>query len=77
VSEHPRPLGADTIAALLADTEPYLSCDDCFDRMDEYVERCLADPGHDDLPMRTHLAGCGACAEEAATLRDLLVQDGG
>jgi hypothetical protein len=45
--------------------------------MDEYVERCLADPGHDDLPMRTHLAGCGACAEEAATLRELLAQDGG
>ncbi|TLF77596.1 hypothetical protein [Nocardia cyriacigeorgica] len=60
------------ITGLLADTSPYLSCDECFDRIDEYVERRIADPHYDDLAMRVHLAGCGACAEEAATLHDLL-----
>ncbi|WP_043657883.1 hypothetical protein [Nocardia thailandica] len=68
-------LSAETIAGLLADTSPYLSCDDCFDRLDAYVERRLADPGHDDPALRVHLAGCGACAEEAAALRDLLIED--
>ncbi|KAF0845746.1 hypothetical protein [Nocardia caishijiensis] len=61
--------------ALLADTSPYLSCDECFDRIDIYVERRLADPGYDDPAMRIHLAGCGACAEEERTLRELLAQD--
>ncbi|MBF6413916.1 hypothetical protein [Nocardia cyriacigeorgica] len=63
--------GADIIAALLADTSPYLSCDECFDRINEYVERRITDP-HYDPAMRVHLAGCGACAEEAAALHELL-----
>lgn len=65
-------LSDETIAALLADTSPYLSCDDCFARIDEYVERQVADPAYDDAAMRAHLAGCGACADEAGALRELL-----
>ena len=68
-------LSAETIDALLADTEPYLSCDDCFAQIDQYVERLVADPTYDDPPMRAHLRGCGACAEEAETLRELLAAD--
>jgi hypothetical protein len=67
-----RGLSAENIRSLLADTSPYLSCDDCFARLDEYVERTLADPRHQDAAMQAHLAGCGACAEEAETLRELL-----
>lgn len=70
-------LSQKAVASLLADTSPYLSCDECFARIDEYVERLVADPAYNDLLMRTHLAGCGACAEEAETLRELLEQDGG
>jgi hypothetical protein len=70
-------LSAEAVVALLAETSPYLSCDDCFARIDEYVEQLVADPAYDDLLMRTHLAGCGACAEEAETLRELLAQDAG
>lgn len=77
MTEPTRRLGDQTIRSLLADTSPYLSCDDCFDQLDEYVERRLADPHHDDPAMAAHLAGCGACAEEAATLRELLTQDVG
>lgn len=67
-----RPMSATTIAALVADTSPYLSCDECFDRIDEHVERRITEIGYDDVAMRTHLAGCGACAEEEQTLRELL-----
>lgn len=67
-----RGLSTEVIRSLLADTSPYLSCDDCFARLDEYVERTLADPHHQDAAMQAHLAGCGACAEEAETLRELL-----
>lgn len=70
-------LSAETIRSLLVDTSPFLSCDDCFARLDEHVERCLAEPGHQDPGMEAHLAGCGACAEEAETLRDLLISDRG
>jgi hypothetical protein len=68
-------LSPEVIASLLADTSPYLSCDDCFARIDEYVERRVADPRYEDPAMDAHLAGCGACAEEAATLEELLTQD--
>ena len=37
-----------------------------------HVEALARDPGHDDLRMRTHLAGCPACAEEADGLLSLL-----
>ena len=77
MTEPTRGLDAETIAGLLADTEPYLSCDDCFEHLDEYVERVAADPHHHDPAMDAHLAGCGACAEEAATLRDLLGEESG
>ena len=63
-----RPLTPDTIENLVADTEPWLSCDDCFRYVDGYVEELLA--GRlDAMPaMRVHVRGCPACAEEAATL---------
>jgi hypothetical protein len=77
MTEPTRGLSAETIASLLADTSPYLSCDDCFARIDEYVERTLEDPQHEDAAMDAHLAGCGACAEEAETLRELLGRDAG
>lgn len=54
--------------SLTQDTEPYLSCDDCFDLVDGYVEALLSDTEPDLPAMRTHLAGCAACAEEARSL---------
>lgn len=75
MTEPTRPLTAAAIDALLADTTPYLSCDDCFARIDEYVEQVIADPSYDDPAMRAHLRGCGACAEEAESLRELLAAE--
>jgi hypothetical protein len=75
MTNHTPGLPDHTIASLLADTEPYLSCDDCFVRLDEYTERRTADPNYDDPAMRAHLRGCGACADEANALLDLLTRD--
>jgi hypothetical protein len=75
MSDPTRGVGSETLARLLTDTEPYLSCDDCFRQIDQYVERRLADPQHHDLPMETHLIGCGVCAEEAQTLEELVRED--
>lgn len=68
-------LTEDAVANLLVDTEPYLSCDECFERIDRYVEQRQRDVSHHDVAMETHLAGCGVCAEEARTLEELLNQD--
>lgn len=70
-----RRMAAPVVDALLIDTSPYLSCDECFDQLDVYVEKTLADPSHQDLAMQVHLRACAACAEEAETLTELLVEN--
>ena len=68
----PHDLPATAVAALLVDTTPYLSCDECFERMDTHVEAVVGEAGHPDPAMDRHLAGCAACAEEAQSLIALL-----
>ncbi|MGW5239511.1 hypothetical protein ACWEOW_11310 [Monashia sp. NPDC004114] len=61
---------------LVVDTEPWLSCDDCFRLMDEYVELLVADPASTAMPqMQVHLRACPACAEEAESLVALVRED--
>ncbi|WP_200947779.1 MULTISPECIES: hypothetical protein [unclassified Phycicoccus] len=60
----------------MLDTTPWLSCDECFERMDTHVEALLRDPGHHDLAMDRHLQGCAACQEEVQSLRALLTSEG-
>ena len=71
------PLSPQAARRLTLDTEPFLSCDDCFDLVDRYVEALLSDPDHDMPAMRTHLAGCAACAEEARSLIGLVAEQDG
>jgi hypothetical protein len=71
------PLSPQAARRLTVDTEPYLSCDDCFELVDRYVEALLSDPDHDLPAMRTHLAGCAACAEEARSLLGLVAEQDG
>ena len=71
------PLSPQAARRLTLDTEPFLSCDDCFDLVDAYVETLLSDPQHDMPAMRTHLAGCAACAEEARSLVGLVAKQDG
>ena len=70
-----RRVSREALRAMTLDTQPWLSCDECFDRMDTYVERLIAEPDHTDVAMTTHLNACTACAEEADSLLALIRSD--
>jgi hypothetical protein len=57
-------------AALLGPGEPELTCDECFEQLDRYVDLQLAgDEADAAVPgMRAHLVGCPACLEDHASL---------
>jgi hypothetical protein len=63
------------VERLLGPTGEELSCQRCFDLIDEYVD--LEVEGHDAdalVPgMRAHLIGCPACREEHESLRALVL----
>lgn len=63
----------DLMRRLLGPEGPELTCEECFDHLDRYVETELAGvDAHALLPgMRAHLQGCPACAEEHDSLRVL------
>jgi hypothetical protein len=64
----------DRITRLLGPTGHEVSCDECFEQLDEYVELELAGADADArLPgMREHLQGCPACREDHESLRALV-----
>ncbi|HET9153108.1 MAG TPA: hypothetical protein VFN85_03220 [Solirubrobacterales bacterium] len=57
---------------------PELTCEQCFEELDRYVELSLAGEAADArVPgMRAHLDGCPACAEDFASLRALVTREG-
>ena len=61
------------VAGLLGPSGAELTCEECFDLLDVYVDSELAGENADErVPgMREHLTGCPACAEEHDSLRDL------
>ena len=65
------------IAALLGPAEPELTCEECFEQIDRYVDLELAGADADRaVPgMRAHLAGCPACLEDHASLVAFLGSD--
>lgn len=64
---------------LLGPEGPQVSCDTCFELLDEYVDLELSGADADArLPgMRAHIEGCPACAEEHASLCALAAGDAG
>ena len=64
----------DSLKRLLGPAEPELLCDECFERLDEYVELELGGAAADErIPgMRAHLEGCAACREDYDSLRELV-----
>ena len=62
------------LEALLGPTGPQVTCEECFERLDEYVELELRGADADGrVPgMRAHLEGCSACRDEHDSLRALL-----
>jgi hypothetical protein len=67
------------LGRLIGPAGPELSCEECFEELDRYVELELAGGDADGtIPgMRAHLAGCSACAEDRESLRTLLVNEAG
>ena len=66
-----------TLKRLLGPAEPEVLCDECFERLDEYVELELQGaPADERIPgLRAHLEACPACREDYESLREL-VQNG-
>jgi hypothetical protein len=62
------------IKRLLGPQEPELLCDECFEKIDQYVDLELAGGAADvRMPgMRPHLDGCAACREEYESLREIV-----
>ncbi len=62
------------LARLLGPAGPEVSCEDCFDLLDAYVDAELAGADADSrLPgMHEHLQGCPACREDHESLRDFV-----
>ena len=57
--------------SLLGPTGPEVTCDECFEHLDEYVE------GREVPGMAAHLEGCPACREDYESLLALVRADGG
>ena len=68
----------DVLARLVGPAGPEISCEQCFDALDRYVELELSGGDADAaIPgMRAHLTGCPACAEDHDSLRALLSSEG-
>jgi len=66
------------IGRLLGPADPEVSCDECFELLDQYVDLEVAGEDADArLPgMRAHLQGCPACHEDHESLRELVAGDG-
>ena len=62
------------LGRLLGPAEPEIGCDECFERLDEYVEIELAGGDAEAVVpgMGTHLDGCPACRDEHDSLVALL-----
>ena len=55
---------------LLGPGEPEITCEQCFELLDEFVELEVrgADPDVEIPGMRAHLSGCPACHEDHESL---------
>lgn len=63
-----------TVKRVLGPAEPEVLCDECFDKLDEYVQLELSggNPSEELPGMHPHLEGCPACHEDYESLRALL-----
>jgi hypothetical protein len=68
--------GDTLLRALLGPEGPELTCEECFDQLDRYVELELAGCDADGaIPgMRAHLQGCPACHDDHDSLRSLVMR---
>lgn len=64
------------LTLLIGPSGPELTCEQCFEQLDRYVELQLAEAHADqEIPgMRAHLEGCPACEEDYASLLAFVAQ---
>jgi hypothetical protein len=69
--------GDELLGRVLGPNAPELTCEQCFEELDRYVELVVAGEGAEEqIPgMRAHLQGCPACAEDFRSLRDLVSRE--
>ena len=74
MSDHSPARSADLLARLLGPAGEELTCEECFEQLDRYVELELSGRAADAaVPgMRPHLEGCPACHEDHDSLAALL-----
>ncbi len=67
------------LARLTGPIGPEVSCEECFDQLELYVElELMTSDGDAAIPgMQAHLEGCSACAEDYESLRALLLSESG
>ena len=60
----------DLVGRLLGPEGPELTCEQCFDLLDRYVDLEVSGAAADEQApgMRAHLEGCPACDEDHASL---------
>jgi len=63
------------VARIVGPAGPEVSCEQCFEQLDRYVELELAGADADAAlaGMQAHFEGCSACAEDRESLRALLL----
>jgi hypothetical protein len=68
---------AEVVSRLLGPHGPELTCEECFEQLDRYVELQLAgDDADAAVPgMRAHLEGCPACHEDHDSLGALVASE--
>lgn len=76
-NRHPGALNEHQVTALTKNTDPYLSCDDCFAQVDTTIEALLGDGTKMSREFTVHLSGCPACFDEAVALAELLAPGAG
>jgi hypothetical protein len=64
----------DLLARVLGPAGPEVSCEECFELLDQYVDLELAgEDAEARLPgLRAHFQGCPACREDHESLRELV-----
>ncbi len=65
---------SEKLREILGPAGPEVTCEECFERLDEYVEVELrGEDAEARVPgMRAHFEGCRACREEYESLRAFL-----
>jgi hypothetical protein len=78
MSETPMRDEARLVERLLGPAGPEISCEECFEQLDRYVELELSGADADAaIPgMGAHLEGCPACGEDHRSLRALVEAEG-